>query len=33
MDGIVVEIAYQADLEDLARRWSLRELERALTDS
>ena len=31
--GITVEIAYRSDLEYLARRWSLRELERALTDS
>ena len=28
--GIVVEIVYRADLEQLARRWSLRDLERAL---
>jgi len=31
--GIPVEIAYLSDLEYLARRWSLRELERAPTDS
>ncbi len=33
MDGIGVEIAYRSDLEYLARCWSLRALERALTDS
>ena len=30
--GIVVEIVYRSDLEYLARRWSLRELELALAD-
>ena len=30
--GIVVEIVYRADFEALARRWSLRELERALDE-
>ena len=33
MDAIVVEIARRADLEYRARRWSPRELDRALTDS
>ena len=31
--GIVVEIAYRADFEKLARRWSLRELDRALREA
>ena len=30
--GISVEIVYRSDFEYLARRWSLRELERALAD-
>jgi hypothetical protein len=33
VEGIVVEIAYRADLEHLPRRWSLSEVERALSDS
>lgn len=32
LHGIVVEIAYRADFEYLARRWSLRELAGALED-
>jgi hypothetical protein len=32
LHGIVVEIAYRADFEYLARRWSLRELAGALDD-
>jgi hypothetical protein len=30
--GIVVEIVYRSDFEYLARRWSLRDLERALIE-
>ena len=31
--GIFVEIVYRADFETLARRWSLRELERAVDET